>query len=368
MKKTALNQVHRQLGARMVEFAGFEMPLEYTGVTDEHLTVRTKVGLFDISHMGEIWVKGKGALNFLQKITSNDVSMLVPGKAQYSCFPNGKGGIVDDIIVYMYEDEKYLLVVNASNTDKDYEWIKKHSSPDVIIENSSDKISQIAVQGPLAQKTLQKLTKTDLSKISSFNFITGNIAGADDVIISATGYTGSGGFELYCYNKDTVSIWNSLMEAGKEFGIKPIGLAARDTLRLEAGLCLYGNDIDDTTSPLEAGLGWIIKFDRKDGLIDREYLSEQRKNGISRKLIGFKMVDRGIPRHLYEILDKDNHRIGEVTSGTMSPYLKNGIGMGYVKTGFEKEGSEIFISIRNKPVKAMVTKMPFFKKEDYKIN
>lgn len=346
----------------MVEFAGFEMPVEYTGINDEHMAVRDAVGIFDVSHMGEIWVKGPKALDFLQKVTSNDVSRLTPGKAQYSCFPNGKGGIVDDIIVHQYENEKYLIVVNASNVEKDYNWLVKQNTTNVDLENSSDNISQIAIQGPFAQKTLQKLTDTDLSEIQPFHFVTGKIADVDEVIIAATGYTGSGGFEIYFDNKDAELIWNSLLTAGKEYAIKPIGLAARDTLRLEAGLCLYGNDIDDNTSPIEAGLGWITKFNGKENLIDKEILINQKNNGVSRKLVGFEMIERAIPRHHYEIVDGNNKKIGSVTSGTMAPYLKKGIGMGYVKAEFSTEGSEIFVLIRNKPVKAQVIKLPFYKK------
>ena len=361
MKKTALNHIHRQAGARMVEFAGFEMPVEYSGITDEHLAVRNSVGVFDVSHMGEIWVKGPGALNYLQYLTTNDVSRLVPGKAQYSCFPNGKGGIVDDLIVYYFEPEKYMLVVNASNMEKDFNWLKKNQTPGTELENASSKISQLAIQGPDAEKVLQKITPTDLSDIAGFCFVNGQVAGAGDVIISRTGYTGSGGFELYFYNEHAERIWNALFESGKPFGIKPIGLAARDTLRLEAGLCLYGNDIDDETSPIEAGLGWITKFTENKNFIDRELLFKQKQQGVSRKLVGFELIEKGIPRQHYEIVDLTGKRIGEVTSGTMSPVSKTGIGMGYVKSSFGDPGQEIFILIRKKSLKARIVKLPFYK-------
>ncbi|MBN2612819.1 MAG: glycine cleavage system aminomethyltransferase GcvT [Bacteroidales bacterium] len=361
MKKTALNQIHKALGARMLEFAGFEMPLEYTGVTDEHLAVRNSVGVFDVSHMGEIWVRGANATAFLQRVTSNDVIRLSPGKAQYSCFPNGRGGIVDDLIVYQTEPLKYLLIVNASNTQKDFEWLKKQNQAGAEIENASDSFSQLAIQGPNAEKTLQKITPVSLGEIPSFSFLSGEMAGIKDIIISRTGYTGSKGFELYFDNKHAEKIWKALFEAGKEFGIKPVGLAARDTLRLEAGLCLYGNDIDDSTSPLEAGLGWITKFvDNKD-FIDREFLARQKQQGISKKLVGFEMIDRGIPRQHYEIVDAFNKKIGEVTSGTMAPFLKKGIGMGYVQTPYTVEDQSIFIKVRDKLLKAKIVKLPFYK-------
>ncbi len=361
MKKTALNNVHKILGARMIEFAGFEMPVEYSGITDEHLAVRNAAGVFDVSHMGEIWVKGPKALSFLQRVTTNDISRLVPGKAHYSCFPNGKGGLVDDLIVHQYEPEKYLLVVNASNIEKDFDWLQKQNLSNAELENTSDLISQLAIQGPYAQSILQKITKTNLSEIESFCFVTGSIAEAPDVIISRTGYTGSGGFELYFYNGHAEKIWHALFEAGKEFAIKPIGLAARDTLRLEAGLCLYGNDINETTSPIEAGLGWITKFTEGKDFIDREYLLKQKQQGIFKKLIGFEMIDRGIPRQHYDITDINHKKIGEVTSGTMSPLTKKGIGMGYVQTPFAVTGQELFISIRDKLLKAEVVKLPFYK-------
>ncbi len=361
MKFTVFNKIHKDLGARMVEFAGFEMPLEYSGIVNEHLTVRNSAGVFDVSHMGEIFVKGPEAINFLQRITSNDVSKLETGKAQYSCFPNGNGGIVDDLIVYKYEEDKYMLVVNASNTIKDWEWINRNNDYDVLLENSSDKISQLAVQGPNAIKVLQRITGINLSEIKNFSFVTGEIGGIKDVIISATGYTGAGGFELYFYNKDGTRLWNAIFDAGKEYGLKPIGLAARDTLRLEMCYCLYGNDIDETTSPIEAGLGWITKFvDYKD-FIDKERLLEQKNNGITKKLTGFEMVDKGIARHGYEITDANMNKIGNVTSGTMSPSLGKAIGMGYVKTEYSEPEQEIYITVRNKSLLARVVRMPFYR-------
>jgi aminomethyltransferase len=362
MKYTAFNDIHKKLGGRLVPFAGYEMPVEYSGINDEHLTVREKLGIFDVSHMGEIWIKGPNSKAFIQKVTTNDVNKLQPGKIQYSCFPNGKGGIVDDLLVYCYESTKYLLVVNASNTDKDYSWLVSQNSEGAIIENTSDRISQVAVQGPFAQKALQKLTSSDLSKMQYYTFTTGVFAGVNDVIISATGYTGAGGFELYFSNTVAVEVWNKIMEAGKEFGIKPIGLAARDTLRLEMGYCLYGNDINDTTSPLEAGLGWITRFTEGNDFIDREFLEKQKKTGVEKKLVGFIMIDRGIPRQHYEIVNNMGELIGEVTSGTMSPMLKQGIGMAYIKTAFSETGNEIFIRIRNKDLKATIVTFPFYKK------
>lgn len=358
MQITALNHIHKQLGAKMVEFAGFEMPIEYSGIKEEHLTVRNSVGVFDVSHMGEFWVKGPQALELVQRITTNDVSKLAIGQAQYSCLPNGKGGIVDDLLVYHIQEEKYLLVVNAANIEKDWNWIVSQNSNGAILENSSDEISQLAIQGPKAEATLQKLTTIDLSEIRYYTFVTGSIAGIDDVIISATGYTGSGGFELYFRNEVAEQLWNSIFEAGEEFGIKPIGLAARDTLRLEMGFCLYGNDIDDTTSPIEAGLGWITKFNGFH-FIDKELFLMQKQEGVERKLRGFEMIDRGIPRHDYELTDKDGHVVGRVTSGTMSPVLNKGIGMAYIHKAYAAIGTEIFLSVRGKLLKAKVVKMPF---------
>ena len=358
MQITAFNQIHKQLGAKMVEFARFEMPIEYSGIKEEHMTVREAVGVFDVSHMGEFWVKGPNAMELVQRVTSNDVSKLALGQAQYSCFPNGKGGIVDDLLVYYYEAEKYLLVVNASNIDKDWNWIVSQNTNGAILENASPAISQLAIQGPKAEATLQKLTAINLSEIKYYTFVTGSIAGFDDVIISATGYTGSGGFELYFRNEIAEQMWNKIFEAGAEFGIKPIGLAARDTLRLEMGFCLYGNDIDDTTSPIEAGLGWITKFNGHY-FIDKDLLLMQKQEGVERKLRGFEMIDRGIPRHDYELTDKDGNIIGRVTSGTMSPVLNKGIGMAYVHKAYSAIGTEVFMNVRNKMLKAKIVKMPF---------
>lgn len=358
MQKTALNQIHKQAGAKMVEFAGFEMPIEYSGIKEEHMTVREAVGVFDVSHMGEIWVKGPKAQELVQRITTNDVSKLLIGQAQYSCFPNGKGGIVDDLLVYYYEPEKYLLVVNASNIQKDWNWIVANNTNGAELENASDRISQLAIQGPKATATLQKLTSIDLSKIKYYTFVTGSIAGVDDVIISATGYTGSGGFELYFRNEVAEQLWNAIFEAGAEFGIKPIGLAARDTLRLEMGFCLYGNDIDDTTSPIEAGLSWITKFNGHH-FIDKDFLWMQKQEGVDRKLRGFEMIDRGIPRHDYELTDQDGHPIGRVTSGTMSPVLNKGIGMAYIHKAYAAFGTEVYLNVRNKRLKARIVKTPF---------
>lgn len=362
MKSTVFNKIHKTLGARMIEFCDFEMPVEYSGIINEHLAVRNSVGVFDVSHMGEIWVKGTNALDLLQLILSNDISLLKVGRAQYACFPNGNGGIVDDLIVYKFEEDKYMLVVNAANVEKDWNWINKNNSPGAELENSSDKISQIAVQGPNAVKVLQKITDVNLSEISSFSFVVGEMVDAKDVIISTTGYTGSGGFELYFRNNYGIPLWNAIFNSGKEYDIKPVGLAARDTLRLEMGYCLYGNDIDDNTSPIEAGLGWITKFTDNKNFIDKQRLLDQKINGVNKKLIGFEMNDRGIPRHHYEITDNKSNKIGEVTSGTMSPSLNKAIGMGYVKTEYSNQGQEIYLNIRNKSLKATVVGMPFYKK------
>lgn len=359
MKLTAFNEIHKKYGAKLVEFAGYEMPIEYSGIKDEHMTVREAVGVFDVSHMGEFWIKGPNALELVRKITSNDPTSLQPGQAQYTCFPNGNGGIVDDLLVYCYEPEKYMLVVNAANIEKDWNWVVTQNIVGAELENASDQISQLAVQGPKAIDTLQKLTDVKLSDIKFYTFVTGEMAGVEDVIISATGYTGSGGFELYFRNKDAEQIWNAIFEAGKEFGIKPVGLAARDTLRLEMGYCLYGNDIDDTTSPIEAGLGWITKFNNHREYIDREFLMMQKNEGVTRKLRGFILLERGIPRHGYELENSEGSVIGKVTSGTMSPVLNKGIGMGYVAKEYSAFGTQIYVKIRNKTIPAEIVKLPF---------
>jgi glycine cleavage system T protein (aminomethyltransferase) len=360
MKSIALSDKHIALGAKMIEFAGYNMPVSYSGLNDEHATVRNAVGVFDVSHMGEFILKGDNALDLIQRVTSNDAAVLTDGKAQYSCLPNGKGGIVDDLLVYRIDEKTYMLVVNASNIDKDWNWISSHNSKGVDMKNISDKTSLLAVQGPKAIDTLQKLTSVKLADIPYYSFAKGTFAGFDNVVISNTGYTGAGGFELYFENEHANKIWDAIFEAGKEFGIKPIGLGARDTLRLEMGFCLYGNDIDDTTSPLEAGLGWITKF-TKD-FTDKNYLLAQKEKGLTRKLVGFEMIDRGIPRHGYPIVDAAGNNIGVVTSGTQSPTLNKAIGMGYVKTDLSKTGTEIYIQIRDKNIKAVVTKIPFLKK------
>jgi aminomethyltransferase len=356
MKTTPFTIRHIELGAKMHEFAGYNMPIEYSGITDEHITVRNGVGVFDVSHMGEFWVKGPNALAFLQKVTSNDVSVLTPGKVQYSCFPNGKGGIVDDLLVYHFEENKYLLVVNASNIEKDWNWCVANNTEGVELENASDWMAQLAIQGPKATEMLQKLTEVNLSEIPYYAFKVGRFAGVADVIISNTGYTGAGGFELYFYPENGKKIWSALFEAGVEFGIKPIGLGARDSLRLEKGFCLYGNDIDDTTSPIEAGLGWITKFKEGKEFIDRPLLEKQKAEGVTRKLVRFELKERGIPRHDYEIVNDKNEKIGHVTSGTMLPDSKKGIGMGYVQPAFSKPGSVIYIKIRANNLEAVVVK------------
>ena len=357
MKTTPFTELHTALGAKMHEFAGYNMPIEYpSGITAEHLTVRNAVGVFDVSHMGEFWVKGENALAFLQKVTSNDVSILPIGKAQYSCFPNGKGGIVDDLLVYHYEENKYLLVVNASNTEKDWNWCVANNTEGAELENASDWMAQLAIQGPLATKTLQKLTSTDLSQIPYYGFEVGELAGAKNVILSNTGYTGAGGFEIYFYPENALQIWNAIFEAGAEYGIKPIGLGARDSLRLEKGFTLYGNDIDDTTSPIEAGLGWVTKFVEGKNFIDRDFLEKQKAEGVSKKRIRFELKERGIPRHGYTIVNEKDEPIGEVTSGTMLPDTKIGIGMGYVETKYSVVGSSVFIKIRNKNLEAIIVK------------
>lgn len=360
MKNTALSHIHESLGAKMVPFAGYNMPVQYEGVNAEHETVRNGVGVFDVSHMGEFLISGPNALDLIQKVTSNDAATLEVGKAQYSCLPNETGGIVDDLIVYKLKEEQYLLVVNASNIDKDWDWIASQNTMNAEMRNISEGYSLLAIQGPKAVEAMQSLTSVDLSAIKYYHFEVADFAGIGHVIISATGYTGSGGFEIYCKNAEVEQVWNRVFEAGAPFGIKPIGLAARDTLRLEMGFCLYGNDINDTTSPLEAGLGWITKF-TKD-FTNSENLKKQREEGVKRKLIGFELTGRGIPRHDYEIVDADGNNIGIVTSGTMAPSLGKGIGMGYVKTEFAAPETEIFIQIRNNKVAAKVVKMPFYKK------
>ncbi len=360
MKSTSLTNKHISLGAKMVPFAGYNMPVSYSGLNDEHATVRTSVGVFDVSHMGEFILRGPNALHLIQKVTSNDVSVLTDGKAQYSCLPNNTGGIVDDLIVYRINAETYMLVVNASNIDKDWSWIKQHDTWNVDMKNISEETSLLAVQGPNAILALQKLTAVNLSEIPYYAFAKGKFNGIDNVVISNTGYTGAGGFELYFENQHAEKIWDAIFEAGKEFGIKPIGLGARDTLRLEMGFCLYGNDIDDTTSPIEAGLGWITKF-TKD-FTNRTFIEQQKTTGVSKKLVGFEMIDRGIPRHDYAIADASGNIIGKVTSGTQSPSLNKALGMGYVKTEFSKPGTEIFVIIRDKAIKAVVSKLPFYKK------
>jgi len=360
MKNTALTAIHESLGAKMVPFAGFNMPVQYEGVNAEHETVRTGVGVFDVSHMGEFFLKGEHALALIQKVTSNDASKLVDGKAQYSCLPNNEGGIVDDLIVYKIADAHYMLVVNASNIEKDWNWISKHNDLGVEMQNLSDDYSLLAIQGPKAAEAMQSLTSIDLVNMGYYTFQIGEFAGKQNVIVSATGYTGSGGFEIYFKNEDATTIWANVFEAGAAFGIKPIGLAARDTLRLEMGFCLYGNDINDTTSPLEAGLGWITKFEKE--FTNSENLKKQKEAGVSKKLVGFEMIDRGIPRHDYEIADAHGNVVGIVTSGTQSPSLGIAIGMGYVPTALATPDSEIYVRIRNKDIKAKVVKMPFLKK------
>lgn len=360
MKNTALSQKHISLGAKMVPFAGYNMPVSYSGLNDEHATVRNAVGVFDVSHMGEFILKGDKALDLIQRVTSNDASVLTDGKAQYSCLPNNDGGIVDDLIVYRINEKTYMLVVNASNIDKDWNWISKHNTENVEMQNISKKTSLLAIQGPKALDTLQKLTSIKLVDIPYYSFVKGTFNGVENVVVSNTGYTGAGGFEIYFENEYAEKMWDSIFEAGKEFGIKPIGLGARDTLRLEMGFCLYGNDIDDTTSPIEAGLGWITKF-TKD-FTNRTAIEKQKTEGVTKKLVGFEMIDRGIPRHDYQIADANGNIIGKVTSGTQSPTLNKAIGMGYVNKDFAKADTEIFIVIRDKAIKAKVCKMPFLKK------
>jgi len=356
LKTVTLNDTHRQLGAKMVPFAGFDMPVRYSSDLDEHHTVRRAVGIFDVSHMGEFRVRGPQALDLIQRVTSNDASKLTAGKAQYSCLPNHDGGVVDDLLVYQLADADYLLVVNASNIEKDWSWIQHHNTQGVEMEDISDRTSLFAVQGPKALAALQALTDVDLSGIPYYSFVQGTFADAADVIISATGYTGAGGFELYIPNESAALVWDKIMTAGRAYGIKPIGLGARDTLRLEMGYCLYGNDIDDTTSPLEAGLGWITKF-TKD-FTNSANLQKQKAAGVNKKLVAFVMDGTGIPRGHYELLDAEGQKIGDVTSGTQSPSLSKGIGMGYVKTEFAAPGTQIFVQIRGKSLPATVSKLP----------
>jgi aminomethyltransferase len=359
MKQTPFFELHKELGAKMSPFAGFEMPIEYEGIIHEHLTVCNHVGVFDVSHMGEFNVVGKGALAYLQNLVSNDVSLLKPGQVQYSYLPNDQGGIVDDLLVYKQAEETYLLVVNASNIDKDWAWCVAHNDGQIALTNASDQTAQLAVQGPEAMKTLQKLTTVNLSEIPYYHFKYATLAGIDNVLISNTGYTGAGGFELYFPVDVALDIWRAVFEAGKTFGIKPIGLGARDTLRLEMGFCLYGNDIDDQTSPIEAGLGWVTKFNPEKHYPSKALFEQQFKKGVAKKRVGFTMIDKGFARHGYSITDETGRQIGEVTSGSISPVLKVGIGMGYVETGYDKPGSVIYIKIRDRLLKSEVVRMPF---------
>ncbi len=359
IKNTALSEHHVKLGAKMVPFAGFNMPVQYSGINDEHQTVRSGVGVFDVSHMGEFILKGEKAIDLIQKISSNDVSKLYDGKVQYAYIPNETGGIVDDFLTYRIDEHTYFLVVNASNIEKDWNWISKYNTEGVEMKNISDQTALFAVQGPKAAEALQSLTEIELAHMAYYTFEKGTFAGVANVLVSATGYTGAGGFEIYVANEDAHKVWDAIFEAGAAYGIKPIGLGARDTLRLEMGFCLYGNDIDDSTSPLAAGLGWVTKF-TKD-FVNSANLKAEKERGVAQKLVGFEMIDRGIPRHDYEIVDAEGKKIGRVTSGTQSPSLKKSIGLGYVDSAFAKEGSEIFVSIRNQPIKAVVRKPPFVK-------
>jgi len=370
MKSTPITHIHQSLGAKMADFAGYNMPIQYSSITEEHLAVRNGVGIFDVSHMGEFIVKGRQALDLVQKVTSNDASQLVPGEAQYSCLPNDSGGIVDDLLVYrLHEDmcnegeQAFMLVVNASNIEKDWNWIQSHNTFEVRMSDISERTGLLAVQGPKASLTLQKLTDLDLSSVGYYTFIKGRLAGVDNVLISATGYTGSGGFELYVANEHTEKLWQAIIEAGAEYGIKPCGLGARDTLRLEMGYCLYGNDIGDTTSPLEAGLGWITKLTKPSDFIGKNILTTQKEKGLTRKLVGFTMKDRRVPRHGYSICDQEANVIGEVTSGTQSPSLDIPIGSGYVPVSYSKPGSTIWIQAGSKLLEASVCKLPFLKIE-----
>ena len=359
MKNTALSDIHEALGAKMVPFAGYNMPVQYEGVTAEHINVRENVGVFDVSHMGEFIIRGKGAFELVQKVTSNDVSKLVDGKVQYSCLPNGKGGIVDDLLVYRMDENTYFLVVNASNIAKDWDWISKHNTAGVEMLNISEDTSLLAVQGPKAAEALQSLTEMNISDMKYYSFQKGNFAGKENVLISTTGYTGAGGFEIYFKNEDAEVIWKAIFEAGKDCNIAAAGLAARDTLRLEMGFCLYGNDIDDTTSPLEAGLGWITKF--TNNFVDSEFLKNQKETGITKRLVGFELIDRGVPRNGYDVVNEAGEKIGNVTSGTMAPSLKKAIGLAYVPKNMTAPGTEIYIAVRKKQLKAKVVALPFYK-------
>ncbi len=360
MKSIVLTDTHIKLKAKMIPFAGFNMPLQYEGLNVEHQNVREKLGVFDLSHMGEFFVTGNLALDFLQKITSNDVSKLTDGKVQYSCLPNDKGGIVDDLLIYRFNEKEYMLVVNASNIEKDWNWLKTNNNEGVVLTNHSDNISLLAIQGPKSAEALQGLTNINLKELTYYTFQKAEFAGISNAIVSATGYTGAGGFEIYVENQYAKKLWQKVFTIGKPFGVKPVGLSARDTLRLEMGLCLYGNDIDDGTSPIEAGLGWITKF-TKD-FISSETLKKQKEKGVSRKLVGFEMIDRRIPRYDYQIRNEKGEVIGKVTSGTQSPSLGKAIGMGYVKTDYKNPGTKIFIEMRNKTMPAEVMKLPFYKK------
>lgn len=360
MKQTPFTEKHIALGAKMAEFAGFNMPISYSGINDEHIAVRNNAGIFDVSHMGEFIVKGDKALGLIQRLTTNDASKLTAGKAQYSCLTNNAGGIIDDLIVYcIKENLEYLLVVNASNIEKDWNWISEHNTENTEMHNISEETCLLAIQGPNATKILQPLTDVDILNMKYYSFVKGNFAGIDNVLISATGYTGSGGIEIYFENKNDNAgmIWNKIFDAGKPHGLKPVGLAARDTLRLEMGYCLYGNDIDDTTSPLEAGLGWIVKFNKD--FTAKPIFEKQKSEGIKQKLVGIEMVERGIPRHGYDIQNREGETIGRVTSGTQSPTLQKPIAMGYVNTEYAKIDTEVFIKIRDKSIAAKVVKMPF---------
>lgn len=359
MNNTALTDKHISLGAKMVPFAGYNMPVQYEGINAEHATVRKSVGVFDVSHMGEFILKGENALDLIQRVISNDASKLYDGKVQYAYLPNEDGGIVDDLLIYRIDEKTYMLVVNASNIEKDWNWISKFNTKGVEMHNISDKTSLLAVQGPKAAEALQSLTDIDLASMEYYTFTKGVFAGVDNVVVSATGYTGAGGFEIYCDNEHAEKVWDAVFEAGAAFNIKPIGLGARDTLRLEMGFCLYGNDIDDTTSPIEAGLGWVTKFTK--AFTNSEALLAQKEAGVKRRLVGFEMIDRGIPRHDYEIVDEAGNVIGKVTSGTQSPSLQKAIGMGYVTKEHAKEGSDIYILIRDNKIKAKIVKFPFYK-------